>query len=182
MNLVAPVRFFNEARTLGEVLNNIELLFEDVGIVPDWDELGKFYNLPIIYDGFSTILNISYRYNEISFEIKTENRKFYCAAFGISYSDEGKLRGYIGNVNRHTTCMVPRTKSGTWIMNFITSFLYFIGIREAQLEDSSKIYCQKHHANLLLLRIFSGNFHTWYENFGYTPIRNPSECHPGLIH
>jgi len=169
MNLITPSRIFQQAQTIKEVLNNVEVLFADIGIYPKWDEFGKSYNLPIIYDDYSTLLNISYYSNAIHFSIKTENKKLYCLGFNITISDNNRLHGSIGSVNKYATCMIPQIKTGTWLMNFVNSFLCFIGIREATLEDASRIKCGKYEADLLLLRVFSGNFYTWYENFGYVP-------------
>jgi hypothetical protein len=81
---------------------------------------------------------------------------------------------------RHKSQYLPIHKKGTWIMHLIDQLALELQVDTLYLRDKSCVICDDEDISLMFLRIYNGG-RSWYEKFGYKPIRIDYEEYEKLL-
>lgn len=163
---------FEKVTTLKKFERNIENLItcsiSNIQRPLDWT---KSYAIPLTFKNFETVIIVSK--HKDSFEINIVNKKGkYCLEF-IIMVQKSNVYGYLDMVKVLPNCIIPSSKSGTWMVNLVSALGKSLGLYYIELVDRAKVKNKDHiEEKLWLIRVYSGKYSSWYEEFGYRFVKN----------
>lgn len=157
-------------------LDTIELYLRSIvtniynGGSPDYNIRDNPSVIPVIFKGFETVLEISYKeepYEQFNLKIGNELQEDQpCLNIRIYY-DNGVVGKLVFVRSKNVVCSIPETHAGTWMVELNNSMLCSLGISTIYLEDDAVINCGGTPTKFSFVRIFRGDTPSWYQKFGY---------------
>ena len=136
------------------------------------DHVNNIYKIPVEYKGFITEMEVSYTdepYPQFNLQIQNGlNELEPCLHLRI-YTNNNKVMGKLVFVrSKDVKCVIPGENAGTWLVELSNEIFHSLGIRVIVLEDDSVVNCSNGQiARFFMLRVYRGDFRSWYSNFGY---------------
>lgn len=176
---------FIQPKTLKNVRDYLDDVLENFGI--------EIYNIfPVIYKNFIIYVEVRFFPNEDKISIVSVKKNssgefkissFPCLVIDI-YERGDKLCCTLETINSNRNfCSIPKTRSGTWLVEMANALIYSLKINNVRLQDVAKISCSSNgfkESYLFLIRLFQGKFPSWYVNFGYKiNFKEIQDVYPG---